>query len=280
VRPSTLGVIGLGAIGGSVARQAKQAGIASVLGWSPDPGERAAARDQRAVDDTPADAADVARAATLLVLAAPPAANLQLLETLHRHLRRDSLITDVGSVKRGIVARAEALGIAARFAGSHPLAGTHDHGFEASRGNLFAGAVVYITPTRGGARAAREVGQFWEAVLGAHAVVIDAVAHDTQMAMTSHLPQVVASLLGWYLAEHAVPGATFGPGAKDTTRLAASEPGLWTEILLMNRDMVLPALRALEEPLGELQRALEQGDAPTVAAWLGRAAQWRRSIGS
>jgi prephenate dehydrogenase len=74
-------------------------------------------------------------------------------------------------------------------------------------------------------------------------------------------------------------GATLGPGAKDTTRLAASEPGLWTEILLMNRDVLLPALRALEEPLGELSRALEQGDAPTVTAWLTRGSEWRRAIG-
>ena len=155
MRPSTLGVIGLGAIGGSVARQAKQAGIPTVLGWSPDPAERTAAVSQRAIDDAPADAAGVARAADLLVLAAPPAANLLLLETLHPHLHRESLVTDVGSVKRGIVARAEALGIAKRFAGSHPLAGTHEHGFEASRGNLFAGAVVYITPTLGGDHAAR-----------------------------------------------------------------------------------------------------------------------------
>jgi prephenate dehydrogenase len=110
-------------------------------------------------------------------------------------------------------------------------------------------------------------------------MVVDAAAHDAQMAMTSHLPQVIASLLGRYFAEHAPPGTAFGPGARDTTRLAASEPGLWTEILLMNRDVLLPALRSLEEPLGELQRALEQGDARTVAAWLGRAAEWRRSIG-
>jgi prephenate dehydrogenase len=275
----TLGIIGLGAIGGSVARQAKQAGIATVLGWSPDPAERTAALEQRAIDDAPANTAAVARAANLLVLAAPPAVNLQLLETLHRQLPRDSLVTDVGSVKRGIVARAESLGIAARFAGSHPLAGTHDHGFAASRGNLFAGAVVYITPTRGGDSVARAVARFWEEVLGARPVVVDAAAHDAQIAVTSHLPQVIASLLGRYLAEYAPPGATLGPGAKDTTRLAASEPGLWTEILLMNRDVLLPALRSLEEPLGLLERALEQGDATTVTAWLARAAEWRRSIG-
>ncbi len=249
-----------------------------MLGWSPDRAERTAALEQRAIDQAPADAAGVARAADLLVLAAPPAANLQLLETLHPLLRPDALVTDVGSVKRGIVARAEALGLGARFAGSHPLAGTHDHGFEASRGNLFAGAIVYVTPARGGERAARDVGHFWETVLGARAVAIDAAAHDAQMAVTSHLPQVVASLLGYYLAAHAA-GATLGPGAKDTTRLAASEPGLWTEILLMNRDVLLPALRSLEEPLGELSRALEQGDAATVTAWLARGSDWRRTIG-
>ena len=280
MRPTTLGVIGLGAIGGSVARQAKQAGIATVLGWSPDQAERAAALQQRAIDDAPDQTAAVARAADLLVLAAPPAANLQLLEALHPLLRRDALVTDVGSVKRGIVARAEALGIAARFAGSHPLAGTHEHGFAASRGNLFTGAVVYVTPTQGGGDAARRVGGFWEGVLGARVVVVDAKAHDTQMVATSHLPQVIASLLGRYLAEHAPPGTTLGPGAKDTTRLAASEPGLWTEILLMNRDVLLPALRSLEEPLGEIERALEHGDAAAVTAWLSRAAVWRRGIGA
>ena len=106
MRPTTLGVIGLGAIGGSVARQAKQAGIGAVLGWSPDAAERAAALRLGALDDAPAQPADVARRAQLLVLAAPPAANLQLLDTLHSHLSSRSLVTDVGSVKRAIVARA------------------------------------------------------------------------------------------------------------------------------------------------------------------------------
>jgi cyclohexadieny/prephenate dehydrogenase len=277
VRPTTLGVIGLGAIGGSVAREAKRAGL-SVTGWSPDPAERRAALAQGALDDAPAQAAEVARAAELLILAALPAANLELLTKLGPCLSATALATDVGSVKRSIVARAEALGLAARFAGSHPFAGTQAHGFDASRAGLFTGAVVYVTPTRSGAAAAREIAHFWESVCGARAVAMDATAHDTQIAVTSHLPQVIASLLGRYLAEHVPRGAALGPGAKDTTRLAASEPGLWTEILLMNRDMLLPTLRALEEPLGELERALESGDARGVSAWLDRGARWRRSL--
>jgi len=280
VRPHTLGLIGLGAIGGSVARQAKLAGIATVVGWSPEPAERAAAAQQGAVDDTPPRAADVARAADLLVLAAPPAANLSQLDALAPHLRPGALMTDVGSVKRAIVARAEALGLGARFAGSHPLAGTHRRGFEASRADLFRGAVVYVTPCAGAESggAAREIAHFWEAVLEAQPVILDAARHDTQLAATSHVPQLVASLLANFLARHTPAGASLGPGAIDTTRLAASDPALWTEILLMNRDELLPALRALEESLGTAERALEMGDAGALTAWLARGAEWRRRV--
>ena len=115
-------------------------------------------------------------------------------------------------------------------------------------------------------------------MLEAHAVVIDAAQHDRQLALTSHLPQAVASLLAQYLARSAPAGATFGPGARDTTRLAASQPALWTEVFLMNRDELLPALRSLEEPLGELERALEAGDAVGLTAWLRRSAEWRRRL--
>jgi len=188
-------------------------------------------------------------------------------------------VTDVGSVKRGIVARAEKLGIGSRFAGSHPLAGTHRHGFEASRADLFRGAVVYVTPCSAGADAAREIAHFWSDVMGAEPVVLDAEQHDAQLAATSHVPQVVASLLGDFLARHAPPGSSFGTGAADTTRLAASDPALWTEILLMNRDEILPALRALEESLGTVERALETGDAAVLTDWLTRAAAWRRRLG-
>ena len=278
MRPSTLGIIGLGAIGGSIARHAKQVGIATVLGWSPDATERQTALAQGALDEAPDNPTGVARRAQLLVLAAPPGANLQLLQDLHTQLPAGSLVTDVGSVKRAIVARAEALGVAARFAGSHPLAGTHEQGFGASRADLLRGAVVYVTPARGGERPAREIADWWSEVLGAQPVMIAAAAHDALVAVTSHLPQVLASLLGCYFAAHLPSGATLGPGARGTTRLAASDPALWTEILLMNRDELLPALRRLEEPLGELERALETGDATALEAWLSRAARWRRGI--
>jgi len=284
VRPQTLGLIGLGAIGGSIARQVKQQGNRggdgiTVIGWSPEPAERALAAQQGALDDAPPRATDVARVADLLILAAPPAANIAQLDALIPHLKSGAVVTDVGSVKRAIVARAETLGLHERFAGSHPLAGTHRHGFEASRPDLFRRAVVYVTPCRHGETAAREIVDFWEHVLEAEPVVLDAGRHDAQLAATSHVPQIVASLLGDFLARHAPPGSSLGSGAMDTTRLAASEPRLWTEILLMNRDELLVALRALEESLGSVERALETGDARALTAWLTRAAEWRRAVG-
>jgi len=278
MRPHTLGVIGLGAIGGSLARQAKRAGIPKVVGWSPDTAERSAAAREGAVDDAPARASDVAGAVDLLILAAPPAANLDLLDALVPQLRPGALATDVSSVKRPIVARATAGRFGARFAGSHPLAGTHRRGFEASRAELFRGAVVYVTPVENGETAAREIAHFWQTVLEAQPVIIDAARHDTQVGLASHLPQAIASLLARVLAERLPPGATLGPGARDVTRLAASDARLWTEIFLMNRDVLLPELRALREPLGELEGALDAGDAARVTAWLEAGARWRRAI--
>src|SRR5882762_8367502 len=167
VRPQTLGLIGLGAIGGSIARQVKQPGTGDivVVGWSPEPAERALAAQQGALDDAPARATDVARVADFLILAAPPAANIAQLDAIVPHLKPGAIVTDVGSVKRSIVARAEKIGLQERFAGSHPLAGTHRHGFEASRPDLFRGAVVYVTPCRDGEKAVREVVDFWQSVL-------------------------------------------------------------------------------------------------------------------
>lgn len=278
MRPTRLGIIGLGAIGGSLGRQAKRAGVPVVLGWSPEPAERVRAVQEGALDDAPPRAEEVAARVELLVLAAPPAANLALLDRLRSRLSAGAIMTDTGSVKRAIVARAETLRLADRFAGSHPLAGTHRSGFEASRSDLFTNAIVYVTPARGGEAVAREVAHFWESVCEAHAVTLSAATHDAQLALASHVPQVVASLLAHFLATHLPAGAALGPGAKDTTRLAASDPQLWTEILLLNRDQVLPALRALEEPLGALERALEAGDATAVRGWLARPSEWRRAL--
>jgi prephenate dehydrogenase len=262
VKPSSLAVIGLGAIGGSLAWQARLAGVRRVVGYSPKPAEGVEALKAGAISqlaDTPARAA---RGADLVVLAAPPRATLELLAPVGAELDRDALLTDVCSVKQPILKHAVASGLEDRFAGSHPLAGTHQTGFVSASPERLRGCVVYVcsTGSAGGHRAATAVAGFWEHTLEASPVLIDPAAHDQQLAWTSHLPQAVAYALAKVLADRGLAGVSFGNGARDTMRLAASNPELWVEIMLMNRGAIGEALEQSQAGLGELQQLLSSGD--------------------
>jgi prephenate dehydrogenase len=139
---------------------------------------------------------------------------------------------------------------------------------------------VYVSSTgSAGDDAAREVMNFWEEVLGSHPVLVDALSHDTQLAWTSHLPQAVASALGHALfSEASLRGASWGTGARDTTRLAASPPDMWVDIFLMNRDPVRTALERAEGELAALRGLIEGGDRAGLLAYLEEAAVFRRRL--
>jgi len=280
VRPTSLAVIGLGAIGGSLAWQARLAGVPRVVGYSPSRAEgvqalRAAAITELA--DTPARALD---GADLAVLAVPAQATLDLIGRLRPALEPGALLTDVCSVKGPVLARAAAEGLGDRFAGGHPLAGTHGSGFAAARPDRLRGCVVYICETglAGGDRAARRVMRFWEDVLEAQPVLIDAASHDRQLAWTSHLPQAVASALAKTLADRGLAGVSFGTGARDTTRLAASSPDMWLDILLFNQEAIVEALAAAEAELSELRRLLADRDADGLRRYLTTAQRFREGL--
>jgi len=272
MRPDVLGVIGLGAIGGSVAWQARIAGI-RVLGWSPKPAERARAVRLGALDDAPSQPEDVARQSDLLVLAAPPSANEEMLTRLAPRLG-SRLVTDVATVKRGIGERAETLGLERRFAGSHPFVVVEGQGFEAARPDVFAGAVVYVCPTSGELGVAREIAHFWESTLVASAVLLDPARHDAQVAWTCHLPRVMAAAACSVLSDQLPPGGSLGDLALEATR-AAAEPHDEGGALLRNADNVVAALDALADELRGWRSLLARGD-PAVAARFERAAAWRR----
>ncbi|MSR06874.1 MAG: prephenate dehydrogenase/arogenate dehydrogenase family protein [Gemmatimonadetes bacterium] len=280
MRPEALGVIGLGAIGGSVAWGASVAGVRRVIGYSPLPAETVAAAKAGAVTEVAQSVRQVMKQSEMVVIAAPPAATLTLLATIAPDLlSRGVLCTDVSSVKSPVVTEAARLRLGELFAGSHPLAGTHQSGFDAARSDRFVGAVVYVTPTPTGAQGALEVADFWQGVLKATPVTIDAEVHDRMLAWTSHLPQVTASALAAALARTGPPGVTYGSGARDTTRLAASSVEMWRDILLLNRDAVLVTLDGLEDQIGVLRQALVARDEAAVAAWLEAGAAWRRGLG-
>ncbi|HEX6433431.1 MAG TPA: prephenate dehydrogenase/arogenate dehydrogenase family protein, partial [Gemmatimonadales bacterium] len=147
MRPSSLAVIGLGAIGGSLAWQSRLAGVPRVVGYSPSPAEGVQALKASAITELADTPVGAVRGAELVVLAVPPQATLDLLEPLALALDAGALLTDVCSIKAPVIQRALAVGIGDRFAGSHPLAGTHESGFASALPERLRGCVVYICDT-------------------------------------------------------------------------------------------------------------------------------------
>lgn len=280
MRPTSLAVIGLGAIGGSLAWQARRAGIRRVVGYSPSRAEAVQALAASAVSELADSPATAARGAELVVLAVPPRPTIDLIGRLAPALEPAAVLTDVCSVKAPVVAQARDAGLGARFAGGHPLAGTHASGFAAARPDRLKGCVVYVSETgdSNGHGAARAVMSFWEEVLEASPVLIEAGAHDRQLAWTSHLPQAVAYALARTLAERDLGGVSYGPGARDTTRLAASSPDMWVDILLFNQPALDVALERTARSLDELRRLIAAGDGAGLAAYLESARVFRQGI--
>jgi prephenate dehydrogenase len=270
---STIAIVGLGLIGGSLARDLHSLGY-RILGGDADRATlRDALREGIIHDALPEDLAGV-EAAAIVVLAVPVTAAPGLLRALAPRLRA-VLVTDVGSTKRSILEAALTAGPSLRFIGSHPLAGDHGSGWAASRTELFLDRSVFLCPAPGSGRQALEQAlALWRAV-GARPVLDEASAHDARMAWLSHLPQAAASALASAIAGSGLHAAGLGPGGRDATRLAASSAELWAGILLDNADRVEPALAALEGSIAALRTALHQRDLPRLAHLLAVAKRWR-----
>ncbi len=250
-----------------------------MFGYTLDPEEGRTAARAGAVTAHPASAEAATERADLVVLAAPPRTTLSLIDQLAARLRPGGLLSDVASVKAPVVGRACRAGLASRFAGGHPLAGTHGSGFAHAAPDLLRGCVVYICSTGpAGEDAASRVAAYWGNVMEATAVRVDATDHDRQLAYTSHLPQAVAYALARVLAQRGYAPAAFGAGARDTTRLAASSPDLWIDIFLENRDAVLPALDEAGAQVRALRDLVARRDEAGLRELLMPAAAFRRSL--
>ncbi len=240
-RPS-VAVIGLGLVGGSLARALTAAGYrVTGIDW-PFVVRRALATGAIAAGRMRAEAA---ADCDVVLLAAPPATNLRLLRRLARVARPGLVLSDVSSVKRQIVGEARRLGLRG-FIGGHPMAGSEKRGFAASSATLFRGRPWWVVPGRD-ARATRVVRALVRAT-GARPITIDPARHDRAMAFLSHAPQVVS----WAILDAARHDPVAhrqlrraGPGFRDMTRLARSPRPLWREILESNREEVARALTAI-----------------------------------
>ena len=247
-RRPTVAVVGLGLIGGSLARALSRAGYAVIGVDRPEVARRA--RAARAVARTAASPEEAADLSDVLVLAAPPAANLRLLRRVARRARPGLVITDVGSVKGPICREAERRGLA--FVGGHPMAGTERSGFGASSAGLFRGRSWILCPGRRASRDAVAAVRRLARAAGARPVSMSPAEHDRTVAFLSHAPQLVA----WALVDAARADpvarrrlAVAGPGFAGMTRLAASPPGLWRDILAQNRRETSRALAAIARAL-------------------------------
>lgn len=251
-----------------------------MVGYSPSRSEGVAALRAGAVTEIADSPIKAIRGAELVVLAVPPGPTLDLIGRLARSLEPGSTLTDVCSLKAPVMTRAADCGIEDRFAGSHPLAGTHDSGFTAARPDRIRGCAVYVCETGSteGPRIARGVMRFWADILEAHPILIDAAAHDRQLAWTSHLPQAVAYALAKALSDRRLGGVTFGTGARDTTRLAASNPEMWLDILTQNRDPIVEALSSVERGVAELRQLIDAGDRQGLERYLETAREFRRGL--
>jgi prephenate dehydrogenase len=277
-----LAIVGVGLLGGSVARASRARGLAGhIVGIGRDRERLAPALKDGTLDAVTTDLAEGVRDADVIVLAATVLANETLLAQVWEAAPAGAVVTDVGSTKRGIVAAAERLGgqPRLRFVGSHPMAGSEQSGYTIARHDLFDGATVIVTPTESTDPAAvKTVVGLWEAT-GARVTTMDADTHDRAVAAISHLPHVVA----WALVDAV---ARFEPAAldvaargfKDTTRIAASDPLVWTEILLANRDAVMASLHAFRSALDDLDRLITDGDGAGVHTTLARIKAAREAL--
>jgi len=278
----TLAIVGVGLLGGSVAKAARAAALArTVVGVGRD-----AARLERALGDGALDRATTdlevgVRGADFVLLAAPVLAIEALLERVWRAAPDGATLTDVGSTKAGIVRRAEALaaGRPLAFVGSHPMAGSEQSGYGAARADLFEGATVLVTPTdRTEPRALKAVTGFWEA-LGARVSALDPEAHDRAVAAISHLPHAVADALMDAVARFAPEALEFAArGFKDTTRIAASDPDMWADIFLANRTALGASLGAFRQALAALEGAIAGGSREEIRALLARVKAAREAL--
>jgi prephenate dehydrogenase len=250
------------------------------VGIGRDLGRLETARRDGAFDHVTTDLAAGLRDVDFVVLAPPVGVIVTLLDEVARAGGPETIVTDVGSTKAAIVRAAERHGRALRFVGSHPMAGSEQSGYGHARADLFRGATVVVTPTETSEPAAvKTVGAFWETLGAGRVVTLDPAAHDRAVAAISHLPHLVAMALV-DAVDRFEPSAfdVAARGFRDTTRIAASDPIVWEEIFIANRDALGRSLVAFRAALAELERLIAAGDSAAVRAAIARIKARRQAL--
>ena len=264
-------LIGLGLIGSSLGHAAKRGRLAGhIAGFDADADVRARAAGLGFADAVTDTAAAAVKDADLVILCAPVGAYKAVAQAIAPHLKPGAILSDVGSVKGAVVRDVGPLVPAGvHFIPGHPIAGTEFSGPEAGFASLFDGRWTILTPVPGAEeKAVSALKKFWEGC-GAQVEVMDVAHHDLVLAMTSHVPHLIAyNIVG---TAHELETVTEGEvikfsagGFRDFTRIAASDPVMWRDVFLNNREAVLEVLGRFNEDLSRLQRWVRDGNGPAL----------------
>ena len=278
-------LIGVGLIGSSLARALRRHGLAAeIVGCVRGAESRAYLLDQGLCDDAVADPAAAVAGCDLVVLGTPLSAYADIGERIGPHLQADSLVTDVGSVKQSVVRDlGPFIPDNVHFVPGHPIAGTEKSGPQAGFAELFEDRWTILTPPPGtDAKAVARVRALWDGI-GAHVTEMDPRHHDRVLAITSHLPHLIAYTIVGTAAdleesEQQEVVKFSASGFRDFTRIAASDPVMWRDIFLNNRDSVLDVLQRFNEDITALQRAIRWGEGEVLAARFDRARTLRQGV--
>ena len=273
----TVGIVGLGLIGGSIALAVRDAWPSVRIIAVDTPAVLDAARRERAIDEG-SDELDVVASSDVVFLAAPVRQNIKLLRSLAGRVNPSAIITDVGSTKRDIVGAAASLPTEATFVAGHPVAGAARGGFENARADLFRNRPWLFTPVSSTPMTAVERLEAFASAIGATPGVMTLDEHDRVFAFVSHMPQLAVSAL-MAVAGNAVGGeglALSGRGLLDTTRLASSPSDIWQDVAAVNADQIASALDALIAALQSLRTDLSSGE--RLAEVFADAARWREEL--
>lgn len=281
---SSLAIIGLGLIGSSIARGVREyMPDVRVTGFDASEAARAQSRSLGFCHDILDDAAQAVADADLVILAVPVGRMADAARATSAGLKLDAIISDVGSSKASVLHMLREALPSHRIVPAHPVAGTEDSGPAAGFASLFHQRWCIITPEERGCPIALEtVANFW-ADLGAKVELMEPAHHDMVLAVTSHLPHLIAyTIVGTAseleeVTESEVIKYSAG-GFRDFTRIAASDPVMWRDIFLNNKEAVLNSLQRFNEDLTALQQAIRKGDGDKLEAWFTRTRKIRRSI--
>jgi len=280
MKRTKVAIIGVGLLGGSLALALKGKGGYRVVGWN----HRASSR-RRAAKIAPVAASleDAVRGADLVVLCTHSNAVLAMLREITPHLGPRTLVMDVSSLKGALAREAARLpGLEGRFVPCHPMAGKETSGPEASDRDLYRGHYVFVTPLRGTPpRNTARAAAFWKAV-GAKVLSWTPDKHDKRVAVTSHLPHLLACVMmerfALAAARDKMIRAAVGTGFRDFTRIAAGHPAMWADILTLNDKEIGRALTGFRRRLQRLERDVRARKRGKWLSFFGKARALRQSL--